>query len=90
MSTGGVSGLLWNARTLAVPPLLAEAGAAKARTRAAARIAPTRTRSLATTTTSCNEELGHTPGCVPWSGGNEGVVVMLSDGAGAGRLAVVC
>jgi hypothetical protein len=24
-------------------------------------------------------------GRVPWSGGNEGVVVMLSDGAGAGR-----
>ena len=46
MSTGGVSGLLWNARTLAVPPPLAEAGAAKARTRVAVRIAPTRTRSL--------------------------------------------
>jgi hypothetical protein len=25
------------------------------------------------------------PGCVPWSGGNEGVVVNLSDGARAGR-----
>src|SRR4029453_19424918 len=61
MSTAGVSGLLWNARTLAVPPPLAEAGTAEGRTRAAARITPTRTRSLATTTTSCNEELGHTP-----------------------------
>src|SRR4029453_8468325 len=63
MSTAGVSGLLWKARTLAVPPPpCADAGAAKARTRAAARITPTRTRSLATTTTSCcNEELGHTP-----------------------------
>src|SRR4029453_4304672 len=60
MSTAGVSGLLWKARTLAVsPPLCAEAGTAKARTRAAARIAPTRTRSLATTT-SCNEGLGMT------------------------------
>jgi len=52
---------LWKARTLAVPPPCADAGTAKARTRAAARMAPTRTRSLATTTTSCNEELGHTP-----------------------------
>src|SRR5215208_3269767 len=58
MSTAGVSGLLWNARTLAIPPF-AEAGAAKARTKAAARIAPTRARSLAKTT-SCNAGLGST------------------------------
>ena len=49
---------MWNARILAVPPF-AEAGAAKARTRAAARIAPTRARSLAKTT-SCNAGLGST------------------------------
>src|SRR5918992_3968114 len=58
MSTAGVSGLVWNARTLAVPPV-AYAGAAKARTREPARIAPTRTRSLATRT-SCNKGLGTT------------------------------
>src|SRR4029453_17060306 len=48
MSTAGVSGLLWKARTLAVPLPCAEAGTAKARTRGAARIGPTRTRGLAT------------------------------------------
>src|SRR5829696_2152302 len=60
MSTAGVSGLLWKARTLAVRPC-ADAGAAKARTRAAARMAPTRTRSLATTYDLLQRGAGHDP-----------------------------
>src|SRR4029450_3718393 len=89
MPPPGGSGLLWKARTLAVPPPCAEAGTAKARTRAAARIAPIRTRSLATTCDLLQRGAGYDPyfGPAPWPvAGNRRAAGLLQAVAVAHRL----
>src|SRR5919112_1421960 len=92
MSTAGVSGLLWKARTLAVPPP-AEAGTAKARTRAAARMAPTRTRSLATTYDLLQRGAGYDPyfgpAPCPVAGGREGAGLLQAVAVAHGLVAGV-